>query len=226
MLKPAKQILLSHKQKSPHIFQDICLYSEVCKLVWQNSYRLGPRRLIQELFFDVNFETLHSGLNSIIANQNRRQSVTSKDTIRADKTPSVTTPYSCSMDAIVARRIELSPRQSTVIVHSNKNVKRGFNVETQQQVDSKIAETYNTITFDTRSPPLQMVAEEGILGTENNENLLTESSCNKHTTTSTNKTDIKPTQVLTNRKSLDSIKFTYNENKFPIKNRDDKNVIK
>ncbi|KAK9696755.1 Rapamycin-insensitive companion of mTOR, middle domain [Popillia japonica] len=221
LLKPAKQVLLLHKQRHPHIFHDICLYSEVCKIVSQNSYRLGPRRLIQELFLDVNFESLHSDLHSILCNQGKKLTITPPNTATVSEQKS----HAAEMDASIAqRRIELSQKPKTTVVLLSKNVKRGFNVEGQTSIDVKLTDTFNTGMIETRSPPLQMVAEESWMSTDN---LMSQSSCIKQqTATSTHKTDIKPTQVPVNRKSLDSIKFTYNENKFPIKNRDDKNVIK
>ncbi|GJQ71662.1 rictor [Trypoxylus dichotomus] len=176
LLKSAKQVLLLHKQKTPYIFQDICLYSEVCKIVAQNSYRLGPRRLIQELFFDVNFESLHSNLNSVLANQRKKRLVTPENTITTIDEKSHLT----EMDASIAqRRIELSQKPRMTVVFLSKNVKRGFNVEGQASIEVKVTEAFGPTTFETRSPPLQMVAEESAMSPEN---LLTEISCNKQQT--------------------------------------------
>ena len=48
------------KQKSPDIFTDLCLYSEVCLLLSEYSFRLFSRRFLQELFMDVDFEELYA----------------------------------------------------------------------------------------------------------------------------------------------------------------------
>lgn len=53
--KQSKIALLELKQKHPQSFQDICLYSEVCKAQSSNTYRLNSRRFLQELFFDLDF---------------------------------------------------------------------------------------------------------------------------------------------------------------------------
>lgn len=53
--KQSKVALLELKQKHPASFQDICLYSEVCKAQSSNTYRLNSRRFLQELFFDLDF---------------------------------------------------------------------------------------------------------------------------------------------------------------------------
>uniref|UniRef100_A0A4W3J099 RPTOR independent companion of MTOR complex 2 n=1 Tax=Callorhinchus milii TaxID=7868 RepID=A0A4W3J099_CALMI len=48
--------LLTIKEKFPHAFDDICLYSEVSHLLAHCTFRLPSRRFIQELFQDVQFQ--------------------------------------------------------------------------------------------------------------------------------------------------------------------------
>ncbi|XP_034102932.1 rapamycin-insensitive companion of mTOR [Drosophila albomicans] len=57
--KQSKMALLELKQKHPHAFQDICLYSEACKTLGRSSYRMSARRFLQELFLDLNFDTFY-----------------------------------------------------------------------------------------------------------------------------------------------------------------------
>ena len=47
------------KQKSPETFTDLCLYSEVCLLLSEYSFRLFSRRFLQELFMDVDYSELY-----------------------------------------------------------------------------------------------------------------------------------------------------------------------
>ncbi|GCC36213.1 hypothetical protein chiPu_0014705 [Chiloscyllium punctatum] len=47
------------KEKFPHAFDDICLYSEVSHLLANCTFRLPSRRFIQELFQDVQFQPLY-----------------------------------------------------------------------------------------------------------------------------------------------------------------------
>lgn len=56
--KQVKQSLLQCKQRSPQVFQDPCLYSEVCKIMSESTYRLGPRRMLHELFLEVNYNDI------------------------------------------------------------------------------------------------------------------------------------------------------------------------
>lgn len=57
--KQSKMALLELKQKHPHAFQDICLYSEACKTLGRSSYRMSARRFLHELFLDLNFDSFY-----------------------------------------------------------------------------------------------------------------------------------------------------------------------
>ncbi|CAH1957732.1 unnamed protein product [Acanthoscelides obtectus] len=51
--------LIRFKQKEPDTFRDICIYSEVCKIMSEGVYRLPTRRVLHELFLDVCFDELY-----------------------------------------------------------------------------------------------------------------------------------------------------------------------
>ncbi|XP_055600389.1 rapamycin-insensitive companion of mTOR isoform X2 [Uranotaenia lowii] len=57
--KQSRTQLLDLKQKHASAFQDICLYSDVCQQLGRNTYRLGSRRFLQELFLDLDFESFY-----------------------------------------------------------------------------------------------------------------------------------------------------------------------
>ncbi|ALC49697.1 rictor [Drosophila busckii] len=67
--KQSKMALLELKQKHPHAFQDICLYSEACKTLGRSSYRMSARRFLQELFLDLNFDTFYTEPQLIISSR-------------------------------------------------------------------------------------------------------------------------------------------------------------
>lgn len=69
--KQSKMALLEMKQKHPQSFQDICLYSEVCRALSSNTYRLYARRFLQELFLDLDFDTFNSESSDIIARKEK-----------------------------------------------------------------------------------------------------------------------------------------------------------
>lgn len=57
--KRSKQKLLELKQQSPDSFQDLCLYSEVSKILGKTVYRSSSRRFIQEIFYDLDFKIFY-----------------------------------------------------------------------------------------------------------------------------------------------------------------------
>lgn len=54
--KQSKMALLELKQKHGSAYQDVCLYTEVCRALSANTYRLPARRFLQELFLDLRFD--------------------------------------------------------------------------------------------------------------------------------------------------------------------------
>lgn len=66
MFKACRKILMELKQKYPQSFQDVCLYSEICKHMSQCSYRMTVRRFVQEIFLDLNYEALNSGVEVVL----------------------------------------------------------------------------------------------------------------------------------------------------------------
>jgi rapamycin-insensitive companion of mTOR len=64
--KMSKMALLELKQKHPQSFQDICLYSEVCKALGRNTYRILARRFLQEIFLDLDFDSFYNEANEIM----------------------------------------------------------------------------------------------------------------------------------------------------------------
>ncbi|XP_063704935.1 rapamycin-insensitive companion of mTOR isoform X2 [Culicoides brevitarsis] len=67
--KQSKNALLELKNKQPAAFQDICLYSEVCKILGNNTYRPWARRFIQEIFYDLDFDCFFSDTTEILKTQ-------------------------------------------------------------------------------------------------------------------------------------------------------------
>lgn len=67
--KQSKLALFKMKQKHYTSFQDICLYSEVCKALSRNTYRLTSRRFLQELFLDVDYSHFYNDALDVINNK-------------------------------------------------------------------------------------------------------------------------------------------------------------
>lgn len=64
--KQSRMALFKLKQAHQHVFQDICVYSEVCKALGRNTYRLNARRFLQELFMDLDYEVFYAEALDII----------------------------------------------------------------------------------------------------------------------------------------------------------------
>lgn len=67
--KVSKQSLIQLKQKNANAFQDVCLYSAVCRKLASCTYRHTARRFIQELFLDLDLEVLYDENISLIQKQ-------------------------------------------------------------------------------------------------------------------------------------------------------------
>ncbi|KAL4617283.1 rapamycin-insensitive companion of mTOR-like isoform X2 [Arapaima gigas] len=64
--------LLTIKEKFPYVFDDICLYSEVCHLLAHCLFRLTSRRFIQELFQDIQFTLMYEEAEVVLAIPRKR----------------------------------------------------------------------------------------------------------------------------------------------------------
>ncbi|XP_037816868.1 rapamycin-insensitive companion of mTOR isoform X1 [Lucilia sericata] len=86
--KQSKMALLELKQKHPTSFQDICLYSEVCRTLGRSSYRMNARRFLQELFLDLEFDSFYNEPLDIISKKEKESFKSSENkerTVGADK---------------------------------------------------------------------------------------------------------------------------------------------
>lgn len=74
LFKPCRKILMELKQKYPQSFQDLCLYSEVCKSLGSCTYRMSIRRFIQEIFLDISFDQMiNNNDNDLVINVARQR---------------------------------------------------------------------------------------------------------------------------------------------------------
>lgn len=76
-MKQSKMALLDLKQKHPLSFQDICLYSEICKSLGRNTYRLIARRFLQEIFLDLDFDSFYNESSEIIHRKDKEKETSS-----------------------------------------------------------------------------------------------------------------------------------------------------
>ncbi|KAK4875147.1 hypothetical protein RN001_011569 [Aquatica leii] len=212
-IKQARQTLLHFKQQHPQIFRDACLYSEVCKMMLENNYRLGPRRLLQELFLDVDYQHFYNDPNIILSEK--------RTIVDNAVTPSVNLNENTSYLNLATeqRKAELSNANKTIsVVTSNRKV-CNFNVSKSGNSEE---DCVSPVRLEPRSPPLTSVKEENLSSTEN---LINECSAGKRNTISNDSC----LSAASKMKTLDSLNLSYSQNKFPIRSRsksDPKGVIK
>lgn len=154
--KQSRLALFKMKQKHYASFQDICLYSEVCKALSRNTYRLPARRFLQELFLDVDYSNFYSDALDIINNKDdmstgspNNGSTTSQDVVDGDFPMAVTTA-----DYIVTP----TTTTTTCIISTAADKIRTFNCLTTVAPVPPVV-TYSIKTHLLKSPPLASVHE-------------------------------------------------------------------
>lgn len=190
--KTLKLSLLELKQKHPHSFQDICLYSEVCKSLGKSTYRLNARRFLQELFLDLDFDCFYNEATEIISRKDRERelNITSNDD-DDDEGDGIN-----FRDNITE---QLLHQQLYGRLQSSGGSVSGSGVNS----NSSSGATYNNIKAHLKSPPLASVYEASA---EN----LSESFGSKSTSKVININNNK-----TSNNNLDNINTTYPNNRRP-----------
>ncbi|XP_065214421.1 rapamycin-insensitive companion of mTOR isoform X2 [Planococcus citri] len=84
--KTCKQCLLHLKQICGDLFQDICLFSDVCSLLGSINYRIHARQLIQDLFLEAPFFELYEEPLNVLNRPTSSPESTDPKTMSADPT--------------------------------------------------------------------------------------------------------------------------------------------
>lgn len=131
--KQSKLALFKIKQKHPHFFQNICLYSDVCTALTQNTYRFASRKFLQEIFTDVDYTTFYADAFEIVSKkkalldakreENHVQDQNDTDTVDGvnstiDTIPSE--PSSPTANAL-AEKVRNSPQIPNIMSHPMKS---------------------------------------------------------------------------------------------------------
>lgn len=190
--KQSKQALLELKNKQPHAFQDICLYSEVCKALGSNTYRPGARRFIQEIFYDLDFDCFFIDSNEILT----RKELLSDETLEIIETSESAASFSGELNVITMSK---TSSQATVAEKSNNNNNSSiFNVCPSAVFNPGTNVKTHLMHF--KSPALASVCEASA------ENLLTESVNSKRS--SLKSLSVPITQDHDNSVTPETLKFT------------------
>lgn len=161
--KQSRTQLLDLKQKHASAFQDICLYSEVCLQLGRNTYRLGSRRFLQELFLDLDFESFYRepGEISASARLERRPSddESGPSSVVSPKVPKKTTSV---MKSVNGR----TPNQETSNKRNDSSETNGKSVNNAQTgpsgTNGASVVVLNSKPLHLRSPPLASLYETSV----------------------------------------------------------------
>lgn len=138
--KQSKMALFKMKQKHFPSFQDICLYSEVCKALSRNTYRLSARRFLQELFLDVDYSTFYNDALDII---NNKEDLTDLSVI-------------CNNQDAIDGYLNVT---STTTAPTNSAVEKIRTINCLASTSAVPVVTYSIKTHLLKSPPLASVHE-------------------------------------------------------------------
>lgn len=145
--KQSKMALLELKQKHALSFQDICLYSEVCKLLGKSTYRLNARRFLQEIFLDLDFDCFFNEPNDII--------------FRKDKNENLNNDENQSEQQTVLHIKESVNSSSCEITNTsdNNNISTTTITSSTTGQNHQTSAHFNLIKSHLKSPPLESVYE-------------------------------------------------------------------
>lgn len=198
-IRQSMPALFHYKQRNPAVFQDVCLFSEVCKLLSENTYRLGPRRVLYELFLDVNYSEFYV----------EPQAMLSKERTEGISRISVPIKEKQANSHLVNQQRKVELQGSLKVI--GKSTSKGFYTDASPDGGG---DRFSPTRHEAKSPPLSSVKEE----LASNENLL--ASEEAKTQDMQESSECNSEGVAMSIRTLESLKFTYKENKFPITNRD------
>lgn len=146
--KQSKMALYKIKQKHPQFFRNICLYSDVCMSLSQNTYRFSSRKFLQEIFADVDYSSFYSDAFDIVTK--KKNSITI-DTKSDENNPDTTD----TVDGIIGKA-EHSPTASPPSPTANCLAEK---VRNTPQISTGSMLSHPIKTHLLRSPPLASVYE-------------------------------------------------------------------
>ncbi|KAG5679301.1 hypothetical protein PVAND_008879 [Polypedilum vanderplanki] len=168
MFKTCRKILMELKQKYPQSFQDICLYSEVCKFMGSCNYRMTVRRFIQEIFLDLNYDAFNTDVDLIL--NAARQRLTDLKLLDTSKTFPSSPPQSSSNVQVLNVHI---PSHSSSSLPASSPTSSTHSQHSATGITISITSTTTSITthklHSLKSPLLASVHESSV------ENLIVDS---------------------------------------------------
>lgn len=214
--KQSKMALLEVKQRYPTSFQDICLYSEVCKALSKNTYRLNSRRFLQELFLDLDFDDFYIESIDVIMR---------RDTKDRDATTSGLTSEQLNR----LQQTSLQHTDSASPGHSSSSDQSFYTSTLKAHIKSpalpSVYETSSENLIESLGKTNQILSSDGGGGSSS---IIRQNSCSNSTKSGDEKTS--SSTVAESRKSgrprfnTLELDLSCTKNKFPITNRLSKEI--
>lgn len=243
--KQSKIALLELRQKHPATFQDICLYSEVCKALSKNTYRLNARRFLQELFLELDFDQFYAEPTEIMVRKERERELTNFSATSASCDNNSRDRLIVDDKDIISNSISSTSSLSVSIGGhdcTDSSGVGGTGVVGGPSTNSSatISSTYysNLLKAHMKSPPLASVYETSIenlsesLGKSNKQTNLSAridggSKIVTTATINTNTVNNNENNQSFNRPRFNTfaLDLSCTKNKFPIKHRDSKEYV-
>jgi rapamycin-insensitive companion of mTOR len=159
MFKTCRKILMEMKQKYPQSFQDVCLYSEVCKYMGSCNYRMTIRRFIQEIFFDLSFNTFNNDVDLILNVVRQRltdlnlldisktfpptSSLSSPPSLSTSATSTTTTHKTHSIKSPLLASVHETSVENLMDSSSSRGTQSSAETKTTDEVDSIVPKNNN-----------------------------------------------------------------------------------
>lgn len=122
LFKNSRKLVMELKQKYPQSFQDLCLYSEVCKYMGSCNFRMTVRRFIQEIFLDLNYDQLFTTNDVELISSVARQRLADLKLLDSSKSFPTSPPSSnLSITATTSTTVQLPQAISQHKIHSLKS---------------------------------------------------------------------------------------------------------
>lgn len=183
--KPTKMILLRLKQTNPTSFQDICLYSEICKSMGRNTYRLFARRFLQELFLDLDYDCFYNEPIEIInMKKHEKDFPRSKPQFDCDDDEHSLSSERSFNQSKSTERSSVSPDPV-----STSSISKPPSQQSQSQAMNYKTLLKNSLLYSVYETSIENL-EETVASNKLNDSKLSSSSSNSNTTSNTTTTTI------------------------------------
>lgn len=218
--KQSKLALFKIKQKHPQFFRNICLYSDVCLALTQNTYRFSSRKFLQEIFADVDYSSFYSDASDIVSK--KKMLVDAKFDESGQDVDTVDGIMSTGEDSPTATS---SPTANSLVEKVRNSLQMpnvSHPLKTHLLRSPPLASVYETSRenlSDSLGTQTKSILNSTPIGNDIENHLQTEAEINLHTEMPEMKRDLSSTFFSRPRFNTLELDLSCTKNKFPITDR-------